>query len=94
MTADVCLQAVLQALNCGSDEVECLIDATAEDLTNASPYEWRDTNMVELPQVGEKGHSWLVVDKYLLLEHPKDFWKENQFSNKIPLVFGKSVIGH
>ena len=84
---------ILRALNCGSDEVECLVDATAEDITEAIPYEWRDTNMPELPQSGEKEHSWMVIDKHLLLQHPKDFWKEFQMTNNIPMVFGATAQG-
>ena len=67
-----------------------LVDATPEDLTEAMPYLWRDTKTTELPQVGEKEHSWLVLDKHILLKHPLDYWAENQLTNKIPMVFGKS----
>lgn len=86
-------KVILETLNCGSDVVDCLIDATAEDVTEAAPYEWRDTNQLELPQVGEKGHSWIVIDKHILLNHPYDFWKKNQLSNKIPMVFGATAQG-
>ena len=86
---------ILSTLNCRSDEdeVECLVDATAEDITEAIPYEWRDTNMPELPQSGEKEHSWMVIDKHLLLQHPKDFWHEFQYTNNIPMVFGATAQG-
>ena len=84
---------ILRTLNCGSDEVECLIDATAEDLTEAIPYDWRDTNMPELPQNGDKSHSWIVIDKHLLLQHPKDFWNEFRMTNNIPMVFGATAQG-
>lgn len=81
-------QEILTALNCGSDEAECLIDATAEDLTEKMPFSWRDTNQPELPQSGEKEHTWIIIDKHLLRQHPKDYWSANQLSNKIPMVFG------
>eukprot|EP00093_Oithona_nana_P003152 03152.XXX_10690_3064_1 [CDS] Oithona nana genome sequencing. len=86
---------ILSTLNCRSDEdeVECLVDATAEDITEAIPYEWRDTNMPELPQSGEKEHSWMVIDKHLLLQHPKDFWHEFRMTNNIPMVFGATAQG-
>ena len=82
-------KAILEALNCGSDEVDCLIDATADAITEAMPFSWRDTNTPELPQVGEKEHSWIVLDKHILLQHPLDYWKDNQLTNNIPMVFGK-----
>ena len=69
--------------------MECLVDATPEDLTEAIPFEWKDTKTTELPQVGEKEHSWIVLDKHILLKHPLDYWAENQLENKIPMVFGK-----
>ena len=69
--------------------MECLVDATPEDLTEAIPFEWKDTKTAELPQVGEKEHSWIVLDKHILLKHPLDYWAENQLENKIPMVFGK-----
>ena len=85
---------ILRTLNCGSDEVECLVDATAEDLTEAIPYEWRDTNMPDLPMKdNSKEHSWIVIDKHLLLQHPKDFWKEFRMTNNIPMVFGATAQG-
>ena len=68
--------------------MECLVDATPEDLTEAIPFEWKDTKTTELPQVGEKEHSWIVLDKHILLKHPLDYWAENQLENKIPMVFG------
>jgi carboxylesterase type B len=86
-------KVILDKLNCGSDEVECLIDATAEDLTEAMPYEWRDSNQPELPQVGEKEHSWIIVDKTVLRQHPMDYWSGHQLSNNIPLVFGATAQG-
>ena len=82
-------KAILESLKCGSDEVECLIDETPEAIAESMPYEWRDTNLPELPQVGEKGHSWIIIDKQILLQHPKDYWAQNQLSNNIPMVFGK-----
>ena len=71
--------------------MECLVDATPEDLTEAIPFEWKDTKTTELPQVGEKEHSWIVLDKHILLKHPLDYWAENQLENKIPMVFGKII---
>merc|ERR1712111_276605 len=55
---------ILSTLNCRSDEdeVECLVDATAEDITEAIPYEWRDTNMPELPQSGKRNTlGWSLI---------------------------------
>ena len=40
-------------------------------------------------QVGERAHSWLVLDKDILLENPKTFWANNKLSNNVPIVFGK-----
>ena len=80
---------ILRTLGCGSDEVDCLIDATAEDITNAIPYEWKDTNPPEIPQLGEKEHSWIIIDKQVLLQHPKDYWLKHRLENNIPMVFGK-----
>ena len=71
--------------------MECLVDATPEDLTEAIPFEWKDTKTTELPQVGEKEHSWIVLDKHILLKHPLDYWAENQLENNIPMVFGKII---
>ena len=73
----------------GSDEVECLVDATAEDIAESIPFSWRDTNQPELPQKGETDHSWIIIDKKILIQHPKDYWKEHQRENKITMVFGK-----
>ena len=83
------LQKIINGLNCGMDEVECLIDKTAEEVVEATPYEWRTTNKPDLPQKGETDHSWIIIDKNILLQHPKDYWKEYQMSNTIPMVFGK-----
>jgi len=86
-------KAILEALNCGSDEVPCLIDATPEDITNAVPFIWDDTKQPELPQVGEKEHSWIVLDKHFFVKHPLDYWQENKFENKISIVFGSTAQG-
>ena len=78
---------------CGSDVVECLIDKTEEDLLNAVPTDWLNTRMSKLPRknpVQEKGHSWIIVDKNILMENPMDFWKENKGSNNVPIVIGKN----
>jgi len=83
---------IINTLNCGVDEVECLVDKTAEDIIEATPYEWR-TNQPELPQKGETDHSWIIIDKNILLQHPKDYWTENQMSNTIPMVFGATAQG-
>ena len=40
-------------------------------------------------QEGEKGHSWIVADKDILLENPKTYWANNKLSNNVPIVFGK-----
>jgi len=42
---------------------------------------------------GEKEHSWIVLDKHILLKHPMDYWAENQLENKIPMVFGSTAQG-
>ena len=39
-------------------------------------------------QASENGHSWLVLDKDILMENPKKFWAKN--STSIPIVIGKS----
>lgn len=80
---------ILNTLNCGADEVDCLVDATAEDIAESIPFSWRDTNQPELPQKGETDHSWIIIDKKILIQHPKDYWKEHQRENKITMVFGK-----
>ena len=46
-----------------------------------------------MPQSGEKEHSWMVIDKHLLLQHPKDFWHEFRMTNNIPMVFGATAQG-
>merc|ERR1712241_703353 len=38
-------------------------------------------------------HSWMVIYKHLLLQHPKDFWHEFQYTNNIPMVFGATAQG-
>ena len=82
----------MQKLNCGSDEVDCLIDAAAEDLVEAVPSEWLNTRMATLPkQRGtneEKGHSWLVIDKNIFMESIMEYWKSNKGSNNVPIVIG------
>merc|ERR1711992_21028 len=35
----------------------------------------------------------MVIDKHLLLQHPKDFWHEFQYTNNIPMVFGATAQG-
>ena len=67
------------------------MDATAEDITDSIPFLWRDTKTPELPQKGEKDHSWIIIDKHILIQHPKDYWAENQLSNTVPIVFGKII---
>jgi carboxylesterase type B len=84
---------ILNTLNCGADEIECLVDATAEDITDSIPFLWRDTKTPELPQKGEKDHSWIIIDKHILIQHPKDYWAENQLSNTVPIVFGATAQG-
>jgi carboxylesterase type B len=84
---------IINDLNCGVDVVECLVDKTAEDIVEVTPYEWRTTNQPELPQKGENDHSWIIIDKNILLQHPKDYWTENQMSNTIPMVFGATAQG-
>ena len=44
-------QAIVEALKCGVDVAECLLDNAAEDLTRVVPYDWQDTRQRELPQV-------------------------------------------
>ena len=82
----------MERLNCGSDEVDCLIDATAEDLVDAVPAEWLNTQMAKLPKkMGtneEKGHSWIIVDKNMFMESPMEYWKKNKGSNNVPIVIG------
>lgn len=84
---------ILNKLGCGADEVECLVDATADDVTDSIPFEWRDTNQPELPQKGETDHSWIIIDKQILIQHPKDYWKDHQRENKITMVFGATAQG-
>ena len=68
-----------------------LIDAMPDAITEAIPVHWADTKQPELPQVGEKEHSWIVLDKHFFVKHPLDYWQENQLENKIPIVFGKKI---
>ena len=42
-------------------------------------------------QASEKGHSWLVLDKDILMENPKKFWAKN--SSSISIVIGKRPSG-
>ena len=86
------LQKILQMLNCGSDEVECLVDKVEVDLLNAVPADWSNTKMAKLPRknpIEDKGHSWIIVDKNILMKSPIEFWKENKGSNIVPIVVGK-----
>ena len=86
------LQRILEALNCGSDEVNCLIDSLEDDLLNAVPNDWLNIRMSKLPRknpVVEQGHSWVIVDKNILMDTPMNYWKENKGSNNIPIVIGK-----
>ena len=86
-------QRILNKLGCGSDEVDCLIDAIAEDLVNAVPSEWLNTRVATLPRKKgtnkEKGHSWIIVDKNIFKESPLEYWKKNQGSNNVPIVIGR-----
>ena len=50
-------QAIVDALKCGVDVAECLLDTATEDLTRVVPYEWQETKQKELPQV--------IINKYL-----------------------------
>ena len=72
--------------------MDCLIDAAAEDLVEAVPSEWLNTRMATLPkQQGtneETGHSWIVIDKKILMESLMEYWKRNKGSNNVPLVIG------
>ena len=86
------LQKILQMLNCGSDEVECLVDKVEVDLLNAVPADWLNTKMAKLPRknpIEDKGHSWIIIDKNILMKSPIEFWKENKGSNIVPIVVGK-----
>ena len=83
----------METLYCGSDELECLIDKTAEDLLNSVPTNWLNTEMLTLPRknpVEEKGHSWIITDKDILMEAPMDYWKKNKGSNNVPIVIGNN----
>ena len=85
-------QKILETLYCGSDELECLIDKTAEDLLNSVPIDWLNTEVSTLPRknpVEEKGHSWIITDKNILMDAPMDYWKKSKGSNNIPIVIGK-----
>lgn len=87
---------ILETLNCGSDEVNCLIDSLEEDLLNAVPNDWLNTRMSKLPRknpVVEKGHSWVIVDKNILMDTPMNYWKENKGSNNVPIVIGATAQG-
>ena len=58
----------------------------------AVPYEWRPDAQKDLPREGDKGHSWIVVDKLILAHSPIDQWKKNKLKNKIPYVYGNKII--
>ena len=82
---------------CGSDELECLIDKTAEDLLNSVPTNWLNTEVLTLPRKNpneEKGHSWIIADKNILMEAPMDYWKQNKGSNNVPIVIGRLIVKH
>ena len=87
-------QDVLDALNCGSDEVACLRDASAEDLTNAEVEEWGAANTPDLPKSGEEAsdHSWVIIDKDVIFQNVVAHWRANRQTNKIPMVFGEYTV--
>ena len=81
----------MKSLNCGSDEVACLRDASAEDLTGAEAEEWGSAVATDLPKSGEAEgeHSWIIVDKDIIFQNVVSHWKANRQNNKIPMVFGE-----
>ena len=59
---------------------------------NSVPTNWLNTEMSTLPRknpVEEKGHSWIITDKNILMDAPMDYWKKSKGSNNIPIVIGK-----
>lgn len=89
-----CFQAeIVKKVDCaGSDELQCLLSTPAKTLTDAPPaVKWLRTTQTELPQKGEKGHSWIVNDKEILPMNPVDYWKKHRMTNEIKMVFGKTL---
>ncbi|TRY73621.1 hypothetical protein TCAL_09914 [Tigriopus californicus] len=82
---------ILENVKCGKDEVDCLLDTAAEEITKAEPLEWIVDP--ELPMKSEKDHSWLTIDKEVIFESLPSYWHKTRFSNVAPLVFGANAQG-
>lgn len=82
---------ILDNVKCGKDEVDCLLDTAAEEITKAEPLEW--TQDPELPMKSENDHAWLTVDKEVIFESLHSYWHKTRFSNVAPLVFGANAQG-
>lgn len=76
----------LDRLKC--KDVQCLREATDEDLLDAIPDNWLRT-WPDLPSADENTtsrHDWLVVDGSILQRSPSDLWNHN--INQLKLVVG------
>lgn len=82
------LQYLLGELKCLADEVRCLVNADAGEVTNAVPDSWINGRQTDLPVSGERRHGWITIDKDVLFQNPIENWKETR-QIKIPTVFGK-----
>ncbi len=85
------LQVIVDTIKCGRDELECLLDASADDVTRAAPNTWHAKTMTQsdLPVSGEKrDHAWLTVDKFVLYENPVEHWRKHGVIDSVPIVFG------
>eukprot|EP00096_Caligus_rogercresseyi_P002661 TRINITY_DN1488_c0_g1_i4.p1 TRINITY_DN1488_c0_g1~~TRINITY_DN1488_c0_g1_i4.p1 ORF type:complete len:803 (-),score=252.21 TRINITY_DN1488_c0_g1_i4:2011-4419(-) len=81
-------EQIVKPLNCGSDVERCLVNADAEVLTENIPAEWATSKTNSLPIMGEKDHSWIVVDKHILSHHPVSYWRTHPQELSVPMVFG------
>ncbi|CAB4068651.1 unnamed protein product [Lepeophtheirus salmonis] len=54
------------------------------------PDEWLTSSTSQLPQIGEKEYSWIVVDKHILTHHPVSYWINHASEIDVPMVFGST----
>uniref|UniRef100_A0A0K2VHE0 Neurotactinlike [Tribolium castaneum] n=1 Tax=Lepeophtheirus salmonis TaxID=72036 RepID=A0A0K2VHE0_LEPSM len=83
-------EKIVKKLFCGPDKERCLINADAEVLTENIPDEWLTSSTSQLPQIGEKEYSWIVVDKHILTHHPVSYWINHASEIDVPMVFGST----